>query len=303
MLRVLYASSNLGPGRKERQFYETITNQDKSIVSPIVVVFQSSTFYSDRLATKFTILRTFQREIQDPSLFRSMGNIKTNKPDIIHAWDSLSMLYTFLPCRYYKAFLIDGSIRDSGVDKGFWFYFKRFFLKRADLVIANSYAGLKAYSCKGYVVYNGIKLKKNITGVSYNGFNIIMTANFSDYKDHRTFLQAGIVLLRNGIINNAFLIGDGPNKEKYKDWIYNDYPDLKQKIHFSGTVKDVDNYLAMCSVGILCSTVKFGEGISNAVLEYMAAGLVPIVTDIGGSSEIIENGINGFLSAPVMIRK
>ena len=30
----------------------------------------------------------------------------------------------------------------------------------------------------------------------------------------------------------------------------------------------------------------------------MAAGLIPIVTNLGGSSEIVDNGINGFLIQP-----
>lgn len=40
------------------------------------------------------------------------------------------------------------------------------------------------------------------------------------------------------------------------------------------------------------------EGLSNAVLEAMGSGLCTVVTDVGGHSEVIDNGVNGFLVAP-----
>ena len=40
------------------------------------------------------------------------------------------------------------------------------------------------------------------------------------------------------------------------------------------------------------------EGISNAVLEAMALGIPVISSDCGGMTEVINNGVNGFI-APV----
>jgi glycosyltransferase involved in cell wall biosynthesis len=46
------------------------------------------------------------------------------------------------------------------------------------------------------------------------------------------------------------------------------------------------------SVGCLCS---HSEGFSNAILEYMAAGLPVVATDAGGSAEAIEDGVTGYV--------
>jgi glycosyltransferase involved in cell wall biosynthesis len=43
---------------------------------------------------------------------------------------------------------------------------------------------------------------------------------------------------------------------------------------------------------------SYNEGLSNAVLEAMSAGLWVIATDVGGHVEIIRNGESGFLIAP-----
>lgn len=220
------------------------------------------------------------------------------RPDIVHTWDSLSSMYAWLPCKYYNVKLIDGSIRDSGVDKGFHYYFKRFFLKRASLIISNSNAGLKAYHVRGHVVYNVIDTNRFIQSKENHDFNLVMTANFSEYKDQQTFLNAAIILVKNKVVDNVYLLGEGPHLNKYINWISLEYPEIAHKIHFTGVVDNIEEYISKCHIGVLCSTPRYSEGISNAVLEYMAAGLVPIVTDLGGSAEIVKNGINGYLIQP-----
>ncbi|MGZ4349648.1 MAG: glycosyltransferase family 4 protein [Solirubrobacteraceae bacterium] len=58
---------------------------------------------------------------------------------------------------------------------------------------------------------------------------------------------------------------------------------------------DVADLLAAASVGVLSSDF---EGMPLAVLEYMAAGLPVVATDVGGLPEIVRDGETGFLTAP-----
>src|SRR5213078_2566083 len=53
--------------------------------------------------------------------------------------------------------------------------------------------------------------------------------------------------------------------------------------------------LSCCDIGVLTSR---SEGLPNAVLEYLAAGLPVVATAVGGVPEIIENEVHGLLVPP-----
>jgi glycosyltransferase involved in cell wall biosynthesis len=67
---------------------------------------------------------------------------------------------------------------------------------------------------------------------------------------------------------------------------------LQDNILFVGSRCDIKAYLAAADVGSLCS---HEEGFSNAILEYMAAGLPVIATDIGGNAEAVVNEQSGLI--------
>jgi glycosyltransferase involved in cell wall biosynthesis len=72
--------------------------------------------------------------------------------------------------------------------------------------------------------------------------------------------------------------------------------------HFSlpGIVADVPGFLAGLDVAVLCS---HAEGMSNALLEYMAAGRAIVATCVGATSALIADGIHGLLVPPGDARK
>lgn len=61
-------------------------------------------------------------------------------------------------------------------------------------------------------------------------------------------------------------------------------------VHFIGAVNDVYPYLYNLDIGVLCSA---REGLSNAILEYMACGLPVVATAVGGNIELVDetNGV------------
>ncbi|MCI0472900.1 MAG: glycosyltransferase family 4 protein, partial [Ignavibacteria bacterium] len=89
--------------------------------------------------------------------------------------------------------------------------------------------------------------------------------------------------------------GDGPFIPMYRDEVKKYNTEINERIIFTGRINNIEEFLRDKNIGVLFSTEKYGEGISNSVLEYMAAGLVPLVSDIGASREIIINGENGYL--------
>jgi glycosyltransferase involved in cell wall biosynthesis len=65
-------------------------------------------------------------------------------------------------------------------------------------------------------------------------------------------------------------------------------------VHFIGRCDDVAMLLHASNVGVLSSKA---EGFPNAILEYMAAGLPVVATDVGGVREAIVEGETGHVVA------
>lgn len=67
------------------------------------------------------------------------------------------------------------------------------------------------------------------------------------------------------------------------------------QIHFMGQSLDVAQHLAAADVGVLTS---YAEGLSNTLLESMAAGLPMIGSRVSGTEDFIESSVNGWLFPP-----
>src|ERR1044072_695869 len=63
-------------------------------------------------------------------------------------------------------------------------------------------------------------------------------------------------------------------------------------VHFIGRCDDVAMLLRASHIGVLSSKA---EGFANAILEYMAAGLPVVATDVGGVREAIAEDETGFI--------
>ena len=66
-------------------------------------------------------------------------------------------------------------------------------------------------------------------------------------------------------------------------------------VRFIGRVDDVTPFLRAADLFVLPSAT---EGLSNALLEAMAAGLPPIATAVGGAPDLIDGDANGLLVPP-----
>lgn len=67
---------------------------------------------------------------------------------------------------------------------------------------------------------------------------------------------------------------------------------IAAQVEFLGRREDIRELLGTMSVAVLCSD---SEGFSNALMEYMLAGLPVVATNVGGNPELIEDGRTGLL--------
>ncbi len=70
----------------------------------------------------------------------------------------------------------------------------------------------------------------------------------------------------------------------------------RDNIHLHGFLKRMPWILPNCDVAVLPSLKR--EGLPRGIIEAMIGGAVPIVTDSGGSPELVEAGKSGFVVPP-----
>lgn len=154
------------------------------------------------------------------------------------------------------------------------------------------------------VVYNGIDATRFLQAaprrehvlpeVSANQKLIIMVANMHiAVKGHSDLIEAARIVRETCPEARFLLAGDGEMRTFFEDQVRT--ARLEEMFVFLGHRTDIPALLACCDIGVLASR---SEGLPNAVLEYMAAGLPVVATTVGGVPEIIENEVNGLLIPP-----
>jgi glycosyltransferase involved in cell wall biosynthesis len=89
------------------------------------------------------------------------------------------------------------------------------------------------------------------------------------------------------------IAGDGNNRRELEE--YAATLGLASKALFTGFRTDLAKILPEAAVSVLPS---LSEGLSNSLLESMAAGVPVVATNVGGNPEIVEDGISGLLVPP-----
>jgi glycosyltransferase involved in cell wall biosynthesis len=89
------------------------------------------------------------------------------------------------------------------------------------------------------------------------------------------------------------LFGDGPLREKLARQVA--AKGLTGTFVLAGFRGDVQRFLPSCDLVVLAS---WTEGMPVIVLEALAAGVPVVATAVGGTPEVVHNGVNGFLIPP-----
>jgi|SRR6218665_875107 len=124
---------------------------------------------------------------------------------------------------------------------------------------------------------------------------VVHVANMNHpVKRQEDLLHALATVRRAGPALHAFLVGDGPRRPELETLVGS--LGIADRVHFLKHRADVPAIYARADFGVLCSSA---EGLSNAVMEGMAAGLPMVVTDVGGNPELVADGERGLVVPPL----
>jgi glycosyltransferase involved in cell wall biosynthesis len=119
----------------------------------------------------------------------------------------------------------------------------------------------------------------------------LLVANMNHpVKRQEDFLVALAHAHSQGVALHGFLVGDGPRRPKLEELARE--LKLERAAHFLGHRTDVPALWSRAAMGVLCSTA---EGMSNAVIEGMAASAPMVVTDAGGNPELVAHRERGLV--------
>ncbi len=238
--------------------------------------------------------------------------LKKNKIEIIHTHDFYTNVFGIAAARLARVPLKIASKRETG---GMRSKLQRRIEKRifsiADAIVINSEAVKNYLSAEGVsaekirVIYNGIDLERlapqeirrrkiceelNLPTDENIKF-ITLVANLRHaVKNQPMFLRVAQRLTKECPDAHFILAGEGELKDDLENLAKE--LDIAANTHFIGRCAKIPELLSISFAGVLTS---FAEGFSNSILEYMAAKLPVVATDVGGASEAIIESKTGFL--------
>jgi glycosyltransferase involved in cell wall biosynthesis len=150
------------------------------------------------------------------------------------------------------------------------------------------------------VVENGVDLARflsiappQLAASSARPRRIGMVANLRPVKDPQLFVEAARRLVQRYRDLEFRVAGEGELRAPLERLIAEH--GLQNRFQLLGRVSDIPAFLSEVDLAVLCSR---SEGCSNALLEYMAAGRAICATAVGGTRQLIEDGVHGLLVPP-----
>ena len=232
--------------------------------------------------------------------------IRSEGIDLVHAWDADAAIFGSWAARWAGVPYIT-SRRDLGqiyAARKLWLMESADRLAAAVVINADAIrqgvvaAGVDATRVRR--VANIVDLAefdadsaKTFPGAARLGGNVCVgcVARLNKEKDVATFLRAARKV-RDRMPNVVFVVaGDGQERAGLEALA----TELKMTdaVVFLGDVAEVPALLKHLAVGVLVPARN--EGLSNSILEYMAAGLPVVATDCGGNRELVEDGVIGWV--------
>lgn len=297
-MRILFLSDGLRRGGKERQLSYLVKGLLDLGHSVSIISFDRELHYPEFLDDRLTIHFLNPKKRKNLQAWFGIWRIcRAERPHVIHAWDSISSICAWPASLLANRPLINGSLRTNYQGKkrqSRWLV--QFSCLLSSIVLANSRSGLtslsRSESKKYKVIYNGFEIpeiSKFTVREKRRMSKVLMIANYTADKDYETVIKVMENVISNQQNVSFQLIGSEVKSRLEKKLP----PAIKDHVLLENRVDDTSSYLSSMDIGLLSS---FREGLSNAVMEYMAYGKPVVATDVGGLHELIENGREGFLT-------
>lgn len=254
----------------------------------------------------------FRRPYTYRNFFKLIGHLRAAKPDVVHTFFPVANIIGVVAARLAGVRTIVASRRDYGE------WMSRRYLLATRLanslvtrIVTNSNQVKQlTKTVEGFpedkiaVICNGIAAEvfrhrapnivfKRALQIPDGNKVVGLIANYRPMKRHETFVRAANEIVQKRDDIDFVLVGRDavPGEPRKEIQQLAASLGITRHVHFAHADGNVRDFLSILDVGVNCSE---GEGLSNAIMEYMAAEIPCVVSDSGGNPDLITDDINGY---------
>lgn len=245
----------------------------------------------------------------DPLAYgRLKQHIQQQKPDLVHTWLFAANSYGRRAAQAAGTpHIICGERCVDRWKAGYEHWIDKALDRRTDRIACNS-SGIRDFyvehgrdADKFRVIPNGMRIdpapptktKAQLfaeLGIPEEARLMVAVGRLWPQKRVKDLIWAVDILRRVRDDAHLLIVGDGPQSNRLRQ--YARQVTVNEKVHFAGHRGDVREILTHADLFFLASGY---EGQSNALMEAMAAGVPPVVSDIAGNRDLVRHEENGYL--------
>lgn len=311
--RVLVVIDEMEVGGSQRQVVNLLLGLAAQGREAALLYFRSPSFLVGELADAgVPVHRILKRGRYDPAFVWKLARfLRAGRYDLVHCFSITAEVWVRLVLPLVPGTRFVCSVRGLSKELSpLTWRAKGWVMRRAEATISNS-AVAAAYVAKRCglpvecidVVPNGLPVREERDLQARNAHRallglplcqplLLFVGRLVPQKNLATLLQA-LALIPADRRPLLWLAGEGPERSRLEALVRR--LDLYRSVRLLGERDDVEVLMAAADVLVLPS---LEEGLSNVILEAMAAGLPVVASAVGGNTELVEHGRTGLLCDP-----
>lgn len=313
-LKLLHLTLNMDIGGTEQVIKQLVTGLDSERFENSVACIDGrvGSMGQELAATGTPTLAWSRQAGLDWSLISSIrAHLKEHKIDVLHCHQYTPFTYGAIASCFTSTKVVFTEHGRFHPDRFTW---KRRLINQllrhsADAIVAISSATRDALAHYEWVPRNAIVVIYNgLTAPQLNGPDKTLRAEVGFTESHRILgtvsrldtiknqpmmIEAFEIVLSRHSDARLLIVGDGAERDTLEAMVHD--RGLTDSVFFTGFKSNPEPYLDLMDVFLLSS---HSEGTSMTLLEAMAKEKSCVVTNVGGNPEIIEDGVNGYLTTP-----
>jgi glycosyltransferase involved in cell wall biosynthesis len=300
--RVGFVIDDLGHGGAQRQMSliaPALSRYDAGLEASVFCTSDVTEPYATSLRDAGVPVEHYpSRSSFDPSRLLSLRRgLRAQRVDVVHSFLDASNIYGYLAARTTGLPVAVSLRSDRLIVAGVRARILGAVMRRADLVTVNSVAGRRTVVARMRVDEDRVCVVRNcvadgafVPAQAHAGRIVGFVGRLVALKRVDRLVDAFALVAKRSSDAQLVLVGDGPEREALARRTAE--TGLGERVTFAGAVDDVGPLLRRFACLVLPSEF---EGLPNAVLEAMAAGIPVVVRPVGDLPEIVHDGRTGVL--------